>query len=230
MDERVLGKTNETFERYKFNVRGQMCEKAIDAYVPALKNLQKTCNLCDCLKVSLLRNRIVFGVRDNGVRKRLLQERSVDLSRCIDICRTRENITSQMKLITDKGEVAHIVEARRRFTNKRQYGRGQFSQQKQERTTFPKSTRPIVKCKFCGSRHERKKEMCPAWGKVCSKCIKRNHFPRCCTPDVRSKGHIIDEQSSYVEHELGPCVYGYFRNRVPDSRNGRVSGYPKIER
>ena len=29
---------------------------------------------------------------------------------------------------------------------------------------------------------------------------------------------------------LGPCVYGYFLNRVSDSRNGRVSGYPKIER
>ena len=29
---------------------------------------------------------------------------------------------------------------------------------------------------------------------------------------------------------VGPCVYGYFWNRVPDSRNGRVSGYPKIER
>ena len=29
------------------------------------------------------------------------------------------------------------------------------------------------------------------------------------------------------EQELGPCVYGYFWNRVPDSRNGRVSGYPK---
>ena len=29
---------------------------------------------------------------------------------------------------------------------------------------------------------------------------------------------------------VGPCVYGYFWNRVPDSRNGRVSGYPKIDR
>ena len=84
-DEHILGQTNETFERYKFNARGQMCEEAIDAYVAALKILQKTCNFCDCLKDSLLRDRIVFGVRDNGVRKRLLRERSLDLSRCIDI-------------------------------------------------------------------------------------------------------------------------------------------------
>ena len=57
------------------------------------------------------RDRIVFGVRDNGVMKRLLQERSLDLSRCIDMCRTHANTTSQMKLITDKGEEVHIMYA-----------------------------------------------------------------------------------------------------------------------
>ena len=106
-----------------------------------------------------------------------MQERSLDLSRCIDICRTHEHTTSQMKLITDKGEEVHRVEERRRFTNKRQYGRGQFSQQKQERMTFPTSTRPIVNCKLCG-RHERKRDMCPAWGQVCSKFNKGNFFSR----------------------------------------------------
>ena len=158
LDEHILGQTKKTFERYKFNARGQMCEEAIDAYVAALKILQKTCNFCDCLKDSLLRDRIVFGVRDNGLRKRLLQERSLDLSRCIDICRTHENITSQMILITDTGEEVHRVEERRHFSNKRQYSRGQFGQQKQERTTFPTSTRPIVNCKFCGHQHERERK------------------------------------------------------------------------
>ena len=43
--------------------------------------------------------------------------------------------------------------------------------------------------------------MCPAWGQVCNKCNKRNHYSRCCPPDVRSKVHVIDEQSSYVEYE-----------------------------
>ena len=42
--------------------------------------------------------------------------------------------------------------------------------------------------------------MCPAWGQVCSKCNKRNHLSRCCPPDVRSKLHVINEQSSDVEY------------------------------
>ena len=206
-----MGQTNETFECYKFNARGKMCEEAIDAFAAALKILQKTCNFCDWRKDSLLRDRIVFGVRDNGVRKRLLQEHSLDLSRCIDIWRTHENTTSQMKRITDTGEEVHRVDERRHFTNKRQYGRGQFRQQKQERTTFPTPTRPIVNCKFCGRQHERKREMCPAWEQVCGKCNKRNHFSRCCPPDVRSKVHVNDEQSSDVECEVYedsvPTVY-----------------------
>ena len=53
MDEHILGQTNETLERYKFNVHGQMCEGAIDAYVAALKIIQKTCNFCDCPKQSM---------------------------------------------------------------------------------------------------------------------------------------------------------------------------------
>ena len=96
----------------------------------------------------------------------------------------------------------HRVEEPRHFTNKWQYSRGQFRKQKQERTTFPTSTRPIVNCKFCGCQFEREKEMCPAWGQVCSKCNKRNHFSRYCPPDARSKVHVIDEQSSDVEYEV----------------------------
>ena len=136
------------------------------------------------------------------MRKILLPERILDLSRCVDLCRTHENTTSQMKLITDTREEVHRVEERRLFANKRQYSRGHFRQQKQERTTFPTSTRPIVNCQFCGRQHERKKEMCPAWRQVCRKCNKRNHFSPCCPPDIRSKVHVIDEQSSDVEYEV----------------------------
>ena len=31
-------------------------------------------------------------------------------------------------------------------------------------------------CKYCGRRHAMKKELCPAWGKTCSKCTGKNHF------------------------------------------------------
>ena len=97
MDGHILGQTNETFERYKFNTRAQHLDETIDTYVAALKNLRKTSNFCDCLQDSLLRDRIVFGVKDGNTRKRLLQERNLDLRKCIDICRTYENTASQLR-------------------------------------------------------------------------------------------------------------------------------------
>ena len=96
----ILGQTNETFERYKFNTRAQHPDETTDShtYVAALKDLRKTCNFCDCLQECLLRDRIVFGVKDGNTRKRLLQERNLDLRKCFDICRTYENTASQVKV------------------------------------------------------------------------------------------------------------------------------------
>ena len=57
----ILGDTNETFERYKFNTRAHKPDESIDGYLVSLKTLAKTCNFCECLKTSLLRDRICFG-------------------------------------------------------------------------------------------------------------------------------------------------------------------------
>ena len=71
-DEFTLGQTNETYERYVFNSRNHEEQESIDAYVTALRNLAKSCNFCDCMRDSLIRDRIVLGVRDNALRKKLL--------------------------------------------------------------------------------------------------------------------------------------------------------------
>lgn len=60
-DQHIIGDTNETFERYIFNERNQDATESIDSYVTALRTLAKTCNFCDCLGDSLLRDRIVRG-------------------------------------------------------------------------------------------------------------------------------------------------------------------------
>ena len=38
----------------------------------------------------------------------------------------------------------------------------------------------VIKCKYCGQSHERKKELYFAWGKYCNKCKGKNHFAKCC--------------------------------------------------
>ena len=90
LDEFAIGEVNETYERYVFNSRDQEADESIDAYVAALRKSALTCNLCSCLHDSIIRDKIVLGVRSKQLRKRLLQERKRALSKCIDICRSME--------------------------------------------------------------------------------------------------------------------------------------------
>ena len=101
-DEFAIGEVNETYERYVFNGRNPGQDESIHAYIATLRSLPKTCGFCKCLADSLLRDRIVLGVKNNNLRKRLLQERKLDLKKCIDICRSTEAAPSQLKSISEE--------------------------------------------------------------------------------------------------------------------------------
>ena len=45
---------------------------------------------------------------------------------------------------------------------------------------------PVIDCKFCGRRHPRNKNLCPAYGSKCQKCGLANHFAiKCKTKETR---------------------------------------------
>lgn len=100
LDTHILGQTNETLERYKFNIRAQKHDESYETYLSSLKALAKVYNFCDCLRDSLLRDRIVLGVIDDTLRKHLLQERELTLPKCSDICRSYENTSTQMQILS----------------------------------------------------------------------------------------------------------------------------------
>ena len=49
-----------------------------------------------------------------------------------------------------------------------------------------KGGKTVISCKFCGKKHVRSKEECPAWGKSCSRCEEKNHFAVMCTKPSKS--------------------------------------------
>lgn len=78
------------YERYTFNKREQEVNETIDRYAAALRTLVKTCKF-EGLE-EMIRDRIVLGIRDNCTQKKLLQEKGLDLQRCVDICRRMRNL------------------------------------------------------------------------------------------------------------------------------------------
>ena len=53
------------------------------------------------------------------------------------------------------------------------------------------NVRMVDDCKFCGKSHERSREKCPAYGKVCKKCRKENHVASKCTTQVYNAEFVV---------------------------------------
>ena len=183
MDEYIIGDTNETYERYKFNRRNQAEGENIDEYVAALKDLAKSCGFCACagLKDSLLRDRIVLGVKEDQLRKELLLKRKLSLGEAIDHCRSYEASAQAMKGIVERKEAVNKMDAKK--------------QPKKQKT---------MSCYFCGEMHSlRNRRDCPAWGKKCTKCGKYNHVESVCgkAPWMKKKQSIHAMEDSDSEDE-----------------------------
>lgn len=82
-------KTNIIMLRFKFFTRNQDAGENIDEYVTALKLLSQQCEF-EQLEDGLVRDRIVCGVADSGVRDRLLRADDLTLEKAVKICQANE--------------------------------------------------------------------------------------------------------------------------------------------
>ena len=136
-----------------------------------MRSLAKTCNFGE-LRDNLIRDRIVIGIRDNSIRKKLLAEGKLTLDKCINICRANETTAKQLKEIRQSEDVNAITH-RHPQRKAVSYSKGQ-SPEKGQRSTLAQPT--MIKCKFCCKTHLSKKESCPTWQKTCKECGQLNHF------------------------------------------------------
>ena len=157
-----IGETNVIYERYKFNNRNQEPSESIETYAASLRALAATCAF-GALNDELIRDRIVCGIHNNAARRKLLQEPTLSLSRCIDLCRATETTAAQVKAMAGQADNHDLMAD---YVGKHSNPR---------RPTG--DTRGFISdCRLCGRSHKRNKESCPAYGKFCSGCGKRNHF------------------------------------------------------
>ncbi|XP_028415809.1 uncharacterized protein K02A2.6-like [Dendronephthya gigantea] len=191
-DDYCLGKTNVIYERYKFNNRAQEQNETIDEYVTSLRSLVETCEF-QSLKDDLIRDRIVCGIRDNGVRRKLLQESKLTLERCVDVCRAAEATKNQLK------DIANVQGAE--SPNDSVYKTDTQNQHKANKWDSRK-TRDGKGCKYCGKQHENIKEKCPAFGKICARCGKQNHFAAKCRSKPLVDHRNVNNLSDSSEEEL----------------------------
>ena len=166
---------NLTFIRHQFFTRSQGPTETIDAFATDLKNKAKHCEFGTLID-SLIRDRIVGGIRSDQLRARLLREAELPLLKAIDICRASEASSNQLKEFNDDNDKSlHALQSQRfKFPYPSKFSNTRFNPRQQQSNYVSK------KCGNCGGEHSSLQKACPAFGKICHNCRKENHFARVC--------------------------------------------------
>ncbi|XP_054864601.1 uncharacterized protein K02A2.6-like [Amphiprion ocellaris] len=185
-DEHCSPKKNETFERYVFRSRMQLPTESFDTFLTDLKLKARTCNFGQ-LQESMIRDQIVFGVKDKKMRERLLREAELTLDGAVKICHASELALQHAKTFHGsamdmEASAVAAVTTRQGYKNK-----------KVQKTYSNESE--TFQCKRCGTKHA--KQQCPAYGKICNKCKGHNHFAKQCftknKQNQKDRVHTVEE-------------------------------------
>ena len=146
-----------------------------------IRKLAQTCNFCNCLSDSLIRGRFVLGIRDETIRKKLLQEKKLTLSRALDIGRSSETTNLRQKELKKPLGTEEEVNALK-----------QNEMMGNERQRKCRDTRR-GNCKYCGSNHQR--GACPVFGQRCNNCGRQNHFVKVCLQKKYSPVSVLTQHT-----------------------------------
>lgn len=188
---------NVPFERYRFNRRTQEAGESYDQYKTALRKLAEGCDFDTITPDEMLRDRLIFGIRDSKVRERLLRESKLTLGKTDEICRAAESMHTQMKIVGDLTEPEANKVDQERMPNWRKSKKATRKRQQQG------PGRRGKECEKCGYQHQENSESCPAIGQECLKCGKRNHFAsRCKSKEVKATDLEDDEAGEMYQIEV----------------------------
>ena len=141
---------NVALYRVQFEQRQQQAGESFDNFYVAIRELATDAELCGTCLETRLTTRIMSGVRSEEVRKKLLA-------------------------LTPFPQLEAVVALCR-------------SEESACNTEADLSWKPALNaavrspalCRYCGGRPHRSRSDCPAYGKTCSLCNRRHHFPQVC--------------------------------------------------
>lgn len=173
---------NTIFERYKFQCRNQEAGESGAQYMTELRHAADSCDFGGITTSQIIRDRFVHGLRDAKVRERLLRENALTLERAYEMVQAAEATVVQTHAMSGDQAVC-TVQAPNRFR-----GRDQGHKDREGR----------VVCKNCPYDHGPRS--CPAYGKECRKCGKKNHFQsKCHNKSIRQ----VQTSASDDEYSVG---------------------------
>ena len=188
---------NTTYIRYLFFSENQGENQTIDDYVLSLRTKVQNCEFGG-LTDSLIKDRLIGGIRDSHMRERLLKDHNMTLDKAINLCRADENSKQQSLAMTNNEASAvgiHKLSSKeyQKHAKKSSKFKSKSEHNKQDRSKHY-NTEKTHKCSRCGTRHI--SGSCPAYGQVCHKCKRKNHYATVCRAQNTIGVHTVGENNS----------------------------------
>lgn len=166
-------KPSEIVQRYKFDSRARKPNETVMEYVAKLRRLAQDCNYGNTLQ-QMLRDRIVCGINDDRIQRRLLSEADLTFDKAMSIA------VSANKNVLDLQTSGAAAKCFRMTKGPR------------EMRTFKGESRECYRCN--GTSHtvadcKYKQEKCHACGKV-------GHLSRACRSKAKTSGFVKPKKGS----------------------------------
>ena len=176
--------TNILTERCKFYARKQSLHETYDHYVTDLRKLSSSCEFSN--PDEALRDQFSLNIKDKRAKERLMVEaqgnhRLLTFDKAISLVKGYEALHLDDKI--KEQQLDEPMEVMKATGVQAGTNRQLFNKTKQ--------------CQYCGRTHSYGK--CPAFGKMCNKCNKKNHFAAMCKTRLPSVRNIDEEELSASE-------------------------------
>ena len=184
MEEHFNPKPSEVMQRFSFHSRMRTANETVVQYVAALRRIAADCNFGNQLDENL-RDRLVCGVNDCAVQRRLLSESNLDLTKALAIATAAEATTRHLSHLqatnSDKLTVGHTNAVR---SEEPPHARGRGTVRTEtDRVTIGQGRRrsETRTCYRCGDKgHIATDKRCRARKSVCSHCGQVGHIAQVC--------------------------------------------------
>ncbi|XP_046477016.2 uncharacterized protein [Neodiprion pinetum] len=217
-------KKNESVCRHVFFQRNQKPDESFEDFLTDLKKLSQDCSF-GALKDSLIKDRIISGIRNTQLKDRLLREENLTFDRCTQLYRAAELANQRIETLqtTEKIDVVQTKQKEKQQPSSRgcngprgNRGRGQQRQQQQcqEQSSSegqpPRRQQNYTQQQNNGQPNQQQQNQssckrcgyrhqanrCPAFNKQCKACNGYNHFAQVCRS--RQKIDAVTEDSDTI--------------------------------
>ena len=195
-------------QRFKFNSRVRKPGESVSTYIAELKKLAAHCDFEEAFLLQMLRDRLVCGIGDSRMQRRLLSEEDLTFDKALQLVQAMESADQSASALTaDPGKTDVNQVTYRKYRGK------------PKPADLPSRSKPPEgQCYRCAGEHSADK--CRFKNVDCRYCGKRGHIARACRTRLQRKQQIRNPQQERAHH---------LANSTPEESNEPAPEYAMFQ-